>query len=200
MKWVIGVDEVGRGCLAGPVMVGVFAIRADAIEWLVEQGVADSKVLTSARRKQLFETLERAARAGTIHYAVAMQSSSVIDDIGIVEAIRLCIAEALAAVEIPPEQTHIYLDGGLRAPVEWKHQSTHIKGDRDYPVIGAASIMAKVLRDDYMMQLGTQFPEYCWGRNMGYGTVVHRTALHNNGLTKHHRVLFCRNSQRGKSA
>ena len=196
MKWVVGIDEVGRGCLAGPVMVGVFAIPEKYAHLLEHTWVKDSKSVTARQRNDAYERLDELARGGHARFVVATQSANVIDSIGIVGAIRLCIAEALSAVDIPPSRAHVYLDGGLRAPDSWLHQSTHVKGDRDYPVISAASIVAKVIRDEYMVALAAEYPEYSWDRNKGYGTLIHRNAVQRCGATEQHRQLFCRKINR----
>ncbi len=191
-EWIIGIDEVGRGCLAGPVMVGVFAIRAEHMDALVHPYVQDSKAVSAGRRSGAFQYLDDMASGGSARYVVAYQDASVVDSIGIVSAIRLCIAEGLAAIDVPASRVHVYLDGGLRAPTPWIHQSTHIKGDRDYPVISAASIVAKVVRDQYMHDLAVQYPLYSWSTNVGYGSRAHRGAIMQHGLTQYHRRMFCR--------
>jgi ribonuclease HII len=190
MRWLVGIDEVGRGCLAGPVMVGAFAVQVSHEYMLDHEWVRDSKVLSAARRRAMYEYLEGCARGGYARYIVALQSARVVDDVGIVGAIRMCIAEALDALDIDTCDAHVYLDGGLRAPAEWIHQSTHVKGDRDYPVISAASIVAKVLRDEYMSELASEYSAYGWGCNKGYGTLVHRTAIGVYGVTEYHRRSF----------
>jgi len=190
MKWIIGIDEVGRGCVSGPVMVGVFAVLQDDAHLLDHEWVKDSKVVSAARRTMAYEYLDDVARGGNARYAVAMQSAEVIDKVGIVGAIRLCITEGLAAVGLAASDAHVYLDGGLHAPTEWKSQSTHIKGDRDHPVISAASIIAKVVRDEYMVELSKQYPEYHWQQNKGYGTLTHRNAIREYGVTDEHRKYF----------
>lgn len=192
MQWIIGVDEVGRGCLAGPVMVGICAIPEMYTYLLEQQWVRDSKSISAARRTSVFEYLDELARGGHMRYVVATQSAQVIDAIGIVGAIQLCIDEALSTINISPSRAHVYLDGGLRAAAMWQNQSTHIKGDRDYPVISAASIIAKVVRDQYMVDLAQQYPQYQWQQNKGYGTWIHRRSIVGNGLSGHHRVSFCK--------
>jgi ribonuclease HII len=190
MHWLVGVDEVGRGCLAGPVMVGVFAVQIGYEDLINHAWVRDSKALSAVRRGEMYEYLEGCAHGGHARFVVTLQSAQVVDSVGIVGAIRMCIAEALDALDIDPYDAYVYLDGGLRAPAEWIHQSTHIKGDRDYPVISAASIVAKVLRDEYMSELAPEYPPYGWDRNKGYGTLVHRTAIGVHGVTEYHRRSF----------
>lgn len=219
-KWLIGIDEAGRGPLAGPVSVGVVLVPKN-FDWKLIPGVNDSKKLSAGKREAIFaRTLELVA-VGKLRYSVHMPSAKVIDRGGIVPAIRTAMAKSLAEVmsenpRVPlgrssrrdldkPEPSSrsrldvggvmVKLDGSLYAPAEFVHQETIIKGDAKEKVIGLASIMAKVTRDRYMEKVATKagYTVYGFARHKGYGTFAHRTAIAQNGLSTEHRVTYCRN-------
>lgn len=187
--WVVGVDEAGRGPLAGPVAVGVVCVR-QGFRVRSIPGLNDSKQLTEYQREEAFARL---LASPDVSYAVAMVSARVIDRDGIQHAIRRALARALAKLNVPPDDTLVLLDGALRAPDAYTHQKTIIRGDETEPVISAASIVAKVTRDRYMCNQHRQFPVYGFNAHKGYGTRVHRTAIMSHGLCPLHRRTFCRN-------
>lgn len=202
---VIGIDEVGRGPLAGPVAVGVAAVR-DAFDWQQLPGVTDSKQLTEAKRETIYTQAQQLQRAGVLHYEVAMVSAKVIDRVGIVAAINLAMQRALARLESKPHilsfkrkdgevSFSVKLDGGLRAPTYYRNQETIIKGDSLEPVIGLASIVAKVRRDRYLCRLAKRPPyqPYHFHTHKGYGTAQHRAAIAQCGLSDQHRQSYCKN-------
>jgi ribonuclease HII len=213
-NWLIGIDEVGRGPLAGPVVVGAMLVPAD-FDWALLPGVTDSKKLSEKKREVIYKQALALAASGKLWFAVAEESAQMIDDVGIVLSIQSALAQALAEVltaanknlpraalgshvpEVPlgPEMVRVLLDGGLRAPAEFIHQETIIKGDAKEPVIGLASIMAKVLRDREMVRLGAEYPGYGLAAHKGYGTVDHRAAIRKQGLSAIHRATFCRGLQ-----
>lgn len=202
-KYLIGIDEVGRGPLAGPVAVGVVMVPSD-FDWGLLPGVTDSKKLSERKRERIFEAARRLSGAGQLTCIVSMVSAPVIDRIGIVPAINLAMRRGLLRLE---SNTSIYrskkfhttvnvrLDGGLRAPEHFQFQETIIKGDLKEPVIGLASIMAKVTRDRYMRRVATRpaFTPYDFATHKGYGTKSHREAILKHGLCDLHRQSFCRN-------
>lgn len=200
IKWLVGVDEAGRGPLAGPVAVGVVLVASD-FDWDYLSGVDDSKRLKPEDREAIFRLTQKLKREGKLNYAVSMVSAAVIDKIGIVPAIHLAMSRALKKVTastVPRSDLGTVmakLDGGLKAPVEYKNQETIIKGDAKEKVIGLASVMAKVTRDRYMSRVA-QKPElmvYDFAQHKGYGTKAHRQAIKEQGLSVEHRRCFCGN-------
>ncbi len=197
-KYLIGIDEVGRGPLAGPVMVGAALVPVD-FDWLMIPGVTDSKKLSEEKRELIFEQANLLVQLGDIYVAVASVEAKVIDKIGIAPATLHALNEAIntvvkdARVEIG--EVWVKLDGGLKAPAEFLHQETIIKGDAKEAVIGLASIMAKVTRDRHMIRLGNKakFKIYDFVKHKGYGTKAHRQAIKENGLSSEHRACFCKN-------
>ena len=177
---IAGVDEVGRGPLAGPVL----AVAAIICKPLPE-GVRDSKKLSTKQREALFETLTTSCiwAAGWVEVAE-------IDTLNIHHASLLAMERALAA--LPQTPTQVLVDGKF-TPKWVGHMRAIIGGDDSEPVISAASIIAKVLRDRHMAELHSQHPHYGWNRNAGYGTALHRAGIIQHGLTPHHRQKFCQN-------
>jgi ribonuclease HII len=196
-KYIIGIDEAGRGPLAGPVAVGVAMVSTD-FDWKLLSGVGDSKQVTPKIREVIFARAKELAQKELLIYSVVMTSANKIDKIGIVPAIKQALEKALAkVVKTKPElifgDFYVKLDGGLKAPKEFLNQETIIKGDAKELVIGLASIMAKVTRDKYMEKLAKQmqYMAYDFATHKGYGTKKHREAINRNGLSKEHRASFC---------
>ncbi len=213
-KWLIGIDEAGRGPLAGPVAVGVVLVALD-FDWGLIPGVNDSKKLSPEKREALFRRARTLKQEGQLSYAVSMTSAKTIDRIGIVSSVSLALNRALlkavtnSTIVKRPNNTvnrtitnatdyhdfFVKLDGGLKAPPEYVHQETIIKGDALEPSIGLASIMAKVTRDRYMERVG-KLPLYAvYGLpvHKGYGTKTHRSAIKKHGCTDLHRLTYCKN-------
>lgn len=190
-KYLVGIDEVGRGPLAGPVAVGVVKIPID-FDWSLLLGVDDSKKLTPERRSEIFNQAKQLRHAGQLDFTVAQVGPSVIDERGIVHAIKLATNRCISRLELRPDQVTIRLDGSLYAPLEFK-QATIIKGDTLYAEIGLASIMAKVTRDAYMNRIARRFSLYGFEGHKGYGTKAHREVIKRYGLSPIHRVSYCRN-------
>lgn len=200
-QWLIGVDEVGRGPLAGPVAVGVAAVPRD-FSWAKLPAVRDSKQMQARTREAVMQEVGELQVAGELRVTVAMVSATMIDRIGIVLAIERAMSRALARMVrdldgpgLAPEDCLVKLDGGLRAPSVYRQQETIVRGDASEPIIGLASIAAKVKRDAYMRRLEDKlgFEEYGFSQHKGYGTVLHRAAIARWGLTPEHRRTFCRN-------
>lgn len=191
MKWLIGIDEAGRGPLAGPVAVGVVKIPTD-FDWALIPGVGDSKQVTEKRREIIFKRTKELKKLGNLDFAVVMMSAQHIDKQGIARSITVAIDRAIRTLKLDPKHSFIKLDGSLRAPAEFA-QETIIKGDSKELVIGLASIMAKVTRDSYMTRVSKKIPEYGFEIHKGYGTKKHRQSIFENGVSKEHRVTYCQN-------
>lgn len=191
MKYLIGIDEVGRGPIAGPVAVGAFIFLTPDAKKLF-RGVKESKQLTEEKREEWFEKILKIKKEGHIDFCVTFQSEKTIDEKGIVFAIKKCLATSLKKVSKEPENCLVLLDGGLKAPEHFKHQKTIIKGDAKETVIALASICAKVLRDRHMKELAKQYPGYDFEIHKGYGTRGHYSLIKKHGLSDLHRKSFCR--------
>lgn len=189
MQWLVGVDEAGRGPLAGPVAVGVVAVPWHFDIRKAFPGVGDSKKLTEGKREEIYiEALAR-ARVGDIKICARLTGPLYIDTFGITRAVRRGVWSGVRHVA-EPENSFIKLDGLLKAPPEYK-QETIIKGDALEPVISLASIVAKVRRDRLMKRLALQHPQYGFEVHKGYGTLRHRQAIGEFGLCDLHRRSFC---------
>lgn len=189
----IGVDEAGRGPLAGPVSVGIVCIPSH-FDWEMLHGVNDSKLLSEKKREEIFQTTNRLKREQVLDYWVSMVSAHVIDKIGITYAVRLGIERSFRKLNVHPETVAVKLDGLLKAPNSFLHQETIIKGDQSERVIGLASIMAKVTRDRYMIRKSNEYPEYDFKIHKGYGTKKHREKISTIGLCPLHRKTYIKYS------
>ena len=190
MKYFIGIDEAGRGPLAGPVAVGAVMVPLD-FDWSLLEGVRDSKKLSEKKREEFFARAVELQESQTLRFAVSTSSAAYIDTYGIVPAIKRALAEALSRLEAEPKDCRVLLDGSLRAPAEYIRQETIIRGDDTEPVISLASIMAKVTRDRLMKRLSSKYPEYDFHVHKGYGTASHLSAIGRCGLSDIHRASFC---------
>ena len=189
-RYIVGVDEAGRGPLAGPVAVGVVMTPAD-FDWSLVENVRESKKLSEKMREKIYESARELESRAFLRFAVSTSSAAYIDKYGIVSAIRRALAEALARLEVAPNECRILLDGSLRAPAEYIHQETIIRGDESEPVISLASIMAKVTRDRLMKRLSPKYPAFNFETHKGYGTALHMSAIARYGLSDMHRATFC---------
>ena len=176
---VCGVDEVGRGPLAGPVVAAAVILDPAAIP----EGLDDSKKLSKKKRAILFDLINERAVAVSIAEASVLE----IDDINILQASLLAMRRAVAGLKVP---TDAALVDGNKDPLLGMPTLTMIKGDGRSLSIAAASIVAKVFRDRLMEKLGKEHPEYGWAQNAGYGVRVHMEALKLVGATVHHRRSF----------
>lgn len=194
-EYYIGVDEVGRGPLAGPVAVGAVLLKSEILKknkaW--GSGFKDSKKLSSKAREAWLHKINEARKEGWLEYAVIFVSSKVIDKKGLSYAIRSAVSKALINIKKSPNETKILLDGGLRAPSQYLNQETIIKGDEKELSIALASIVAKVARDKRMVSLSKKFPQYGFEKHKGYGTRAHYEAIKNHGITPQHRKSFLKN-------
>ncbi len=188
-KYPIGIDEVGRGPIAGPVAVGACVFLNDEAIKLFKD-VKESKQLSESKREKWFEEINKAKKLGLINYAVTFQSEKVIDNKGLSFAIKNALKISLSKLDVKVDDCRVLLDGGLKAPEEYKNQETIIKGDEKETVIALASICAKVLRDRKMKKWARKYPQYGWDVNKGYGTRRHYEVINAIGVTSLHRRSF----------
>ncbi|MEN9524378.1 MAG: ribonuclease ribonuclease [Candidatus Parcubacteria bacterium] len=189
----IGIDEVGRGPIAGPVAVGAFAFINFEAKKLF-RGVKESKQLSEQNREAWFKVIERAKNAGHVDFKVDFQSEKIIDAKGLSYSIKTALANSLNALvkstNVKPHLSRVLLDGGLKAPKHYTNQKTIIKGDEKEMVIALASICAKVLRDRRMNLLAKKYSNYGFERHKGYGTRQHYQAVKKYGVLSVHRRSF----------
>jgi ribonuclease HII len=183
---VAGVDEAGRGPLAGPVLAAAVILPHRPPRALARL-LDDSKALDIDARESAFAALLKARAAGTVEIGVAAASVSEIDRLNILHASLLAMARAVARLTTPPD---VALIDGNRPPSLPCRVQCVVGGDALSLSIAAASIVAKVVRDRAMARLGSRFPGYGWERNAGYATPDHRAALYRLGATRHHRADF----------
>lgn len=188
--YLIGIDEAGRGPLAGPVSVGAVVLMPHFDRGVLD-GIRDSKKLTEEARERWYAKLQGLRREGVLRFAVAYTSAEKIDRLGIVWAVSSALRRALAELAVNPAEACVLLDGGLRAPKEYLEQKTIIRGDASEPVIALASIAAKVRRDRLMKRLASAYPAYGFEIHKGYGTALHREKIEALGLCDIHRESFC---------
>lgn len=175
-----GCDEAGRGCLAGSVYAAAVILPPDYQNELLN----DSKKLTAKKRYALREEIERDA----IAWAVGIVTPEEIDKINILNASFLAMHRALDQLKVRPEA--VIIDGNRFKPYQDLPSTTIVKGDGKYLSIAAASILAKTYRDDYMLSLAEEYPQYDWQSNMGYPTKKHRQAIREHGITPYHRKSY----------
>lgn len=175
-----GCDEAGRGCLAGSVYAAAVILPPD----YQNERLNDSKKLTARQRYALRQDIERDAVA----WAVGVVTPLEIDQINILNASILAMHRALDQLQVRPEA--IIVDGNRFKPYRDLPHTTIVKGDGKYLSIAAASILAKTYRDDEMVRLAQEYPDYDWQHNMGYPTRKHREAIRQHGITPYHRRTF----------
>ena len=179
VKVICGVDEAGRGPLAGPVCAAAVILPSG----LEIPGLTDSKKLTDKKRRELFPIIKEQA----IAYGVGLASHEVVDEINILQATYLAMERALAQLTVKPD---IALIDGNRAKDFGLPVRTVVKGDSLSMNIAAASILAKVTRDDLMLEMAKEYPEYSFEVHKGYGTKAHYEALRQHGASPIHRKTF----------
>lgn len=178
-KVIVGVDEVGRGAWAGPLVVGA-VILSDAN---VIKNLKDSKVLSKSRRQTLSQIIHDQAVGVGLGWVTSIE----VDDLGLTKATTLAINRA---IEKLPEYDEIIIDGHINYLAENVKARCLIDADALLPCVSAASIAAKVARDDYMADLDKKYPGYGFDSNVGYGTAKHRQAIDELGLCPEHRLSF----------
>lgn len=208
MKFIIGVDEAGRGPIAGPVSVGIFGAEEKIGKWIIknlfQNKLRDSKKLSAKKREEIYQKLLILKRESQVFFAVTHVSNQVIDKRGISKAIQIGIEKCLknlnienllktrlAVGQVENSKFKIKLDGLLKAPEEYKNQKTIIKGDEKDVFIACASIVAKVSRDRLMCKLAKKHPKYSFEIHKGYGTKVHYKIIKKLGISDIHRKSFC---------
>ena len=177
-KIFAGVDEVGRGCLAGPVISCVVILKKNINKKLLK----DSKTISYKDRLKIAEHIKKNS-----WYAIGSASVKEIDKYNIFNATLLSMERAVKKLKKKP---HIFLVDGTHAPKKLKNSKTIIKGDEKVKCISAASIVAKAYRDLYMIKLGNKYPKYKWNKNFGYGTSQHLESLKKFGVTSYHRRSY----------
>jgi ribonuclease HII len=189
MTYVVGVDEAGRGPLAGPVAVGVIAVKEGYDILATFSGLNDSKKLSEKKREVLFKILQQEIKNGNVRATVTLVSAARIDAKGIVPAVRHGVDTGIRKLLPDPREGKVWLDGSLKAPEEYD-QETVIGGDGLIPAIMLASIAAKVTRDRRMLTLDSEYPLYGFAGHKGYGTKAHYEAIQAHGLCTEHRWSF----------
>ena len=192
---IIGIDEAGRGPLAGPISVGAFAVKSkDTLKLF--KGVKDSKQLSEKQREEWFATIKKHSNKREVCYAVSFSSAPIIDSKGLTKATRMAMGRSLKRLEkngFAPIDSRVLLDGSLYAPLKYSNQKTIIDGDAKEPIIALASICAKVLRDRKMKRLAKKYPNYGFEIHKGYGTKAHYRAIRKYGISELHRRSFLKN-------
>lgn len=178
-RYVCGVDEVGRGPLAGPVVCAAVIMSQDDLI----DGVDDSKKLIAKKRERLAPIIKQKA----IAWAICRIEPQVIDRINILQATRLCMKNAIECLSVKPD--FVLTDGNMTLDIDIPQRSI-VKGDANCYCIGAASIIAKVERDRLMAEYAAVYPGYGFEKNAGYGTAAHIAAIKQKGLTPIHRRSF----------
>lgn len=197
VKYIVGIDEVGRGPIAGPVCVAAFKLSLADYMSFVEKAkeeikipIRDSKKLNKKQREAWFEYLKVAKAEGLCDFSTSFVSSEMIDKFGISKCIKKALAESLNKLKVGPKEVKVLLDGGLHAPEEYINQETIIKGDELHPVISMASVVAKVSRDKVMFDYSKTYSQYGFDKHVGYGTKFHYEAIKKHGQTPIHRKTF----------
>jgi ribonuclease HII len=181
---IAGIDEVGRGCISGPVVAAAVILPKD----FFDSRIKDSKLIKSLKKR---EEAEKIIKDNAIAWGIGASSSQEIDQINILQATFLAMKRAIDSLSIHPD--FLYVDGDKFPGHKGIPFETVIKGDSKIHSISAASILAKVHRDKLMRSIGLEYPDYLWEKNVGYGTSEHISVIKKIGLTKHHRKTFCQN-------
>lgn len=182
-KYIVGIDEAGRGPLAGPITFA-FVSCPSRLRQKVFKNIRDSKKLSAKQREEWFKFLKTHPK---LAFGTASVGPKIIDQRGISYVNRLAINRLVRKFKVRPSK--VFLDGGLKAPEEFT-QKTVIKGDEKIPVIAAASVIAKVTRDQKMLRLAKKFPKYGFEIHKGYGTEMHLARLEKHGPSEIHRKSF----------
>lgn len=189
MPYLVGIDEAGRGPIAGPVSVGVVRVHTDFDLLSAFPGLNDSKKLSEKKREAIFLRLQEEMQSGNVEAIVLLSSAEKIDAKGIVPSIRGALEKGLRTLHANPLDGKVFLDGSLKAPDEYE-QETVIGGDGVVPAIMLASIAAKVTRDRYMKKIAEDYPAYGFEIHKGYGTKLHYERLRAYGPCVLHRRSF----------
>ena len=179
----VGIDEAGRGCLAGPVVSAAVILPKDFDYTIVK----DSKKLSEKKRKEAYKIIVDNA----LNYSISFVEPETIDKINILQSTMLSMHNCLDNLNV--DFNHILVDGNYFNPYKNIGHTCVVKGDNTYYSIAAASILAKVSRDEYMKNLHNEFPKYKWEGNKGYGSEEHINMIREIGITEHHRKSFLKN-------
>lgn len=194
MNYIVGIDEVGRGPIAGPVVVVACAVMdsTDLLSFYPKKVLKDSKKLSKKVREEIVKNIEELVNNKKIIYGIGKVKAVDIDKMGIVPSINLAMKIALDKISESGinKKSKVFLDGALKAPADWVNQETIIKGDEKIAQISLASIIAKVYRDNYMKELAKEVTGYGFENHAGYGTKAHYEAIKNHGMTAYHRRSF----------
>lgn len=175
---IVGLDEVGRGCWAGPLVAGAVLLQTPIA------GLKDSKLLSRKQR----EHLDGEIRIQAVGFGLGWVSAAEIDEMGLTAAVRVAMERALAGITAPFER--IIIDGNFNFFQHLPNSEAIIGADNKIPAVSAASIIAKVARDHFMARMANRFPGYHFDKHVGYGTAAHRAALKAQGICELHRRCF----------
>jgi len=189
MRFLVGIDEVGRGPLAGPITLCACRVE-EGFDFENFKKIKDSKKLSPQKRREWFQKISALRAEGLVTFALSSVSAEEIDSKGLSHCIKKAVRNILDDLAASPLETEVRLDGSLYAPREFLFQKTIIKGDEKEPVIAAASIIAKVTRDKMMEDFALEYPLYGFEENKGYGTAAHKKAIRAYGITPIHRKSF----------
>ncbi len=196
MKTIIGIDEAGRGPLAGPVTVGAFTGNEKVGKWIIknifDNKLRDSKKLSEKKREEIYKKLLNLKKEGKVDFKVVHISNKIIDSKGISKAVEAGIKKSISPLAPLILRGEVRLDGLLKAPSQFKNQKTIIKGDEKDVFIACASIVAKVARDRLMASLAKKYPQYHFEGHKGYGTKQHLALIKKFGVSNLHRKTFCK--------
>lgn len=191
---IVGIDEVGRGPVAGPVAVCTLWYRSQDHEYLNKKlvGITDSKKVHVNKRRKYAKIAQDLQDEGTLHYTIQFASAKKIDTQGIMKCLYDGIERGLLIAEKSglKNTDYVFLDGSLKAPEKFYKQKTIIGGDGKVFAISVASVIAKVARDELMEEYGIRYPQYGLEHHKGYGTTAHLQAIKKHGLSPLHRATF----------
>ena len=185
---VIGLDEVGRGPLAGPVFTCAFIFLDKSVNLKDLDFINDSKKISINKRKKAMQNIYKLKNENKIDYSLGASSVKEIDKHNILEATKLAMKRAILKLNMP--HSKLIIDGNFDLSIKDYSSKSIVKGDEKSLSIAAASIVAKIHRDRYMRFLSYQFPYYSWSSNAGYGTKKHIEQIYKKGITVHHRKTF----------
>jgi ribonuclease HII len=178
MATIVGIDEVGRGCWAGPVFAAAVILKTPIA------GLKDSKLLSKNQREKLFLEIEDKANA----FGVGMAEVSVINELGLTAAIALAMSKALDSIDLPYDE--VIIDGNYNFLNDNAKVRTVIKADNLFQEVSAASVLAKVTRDRWMTDVSNEYPNYGFEKHVGYGTKLHVAMLEKYGICELHRLSY----------
>lgn len=178
VSMIVGIDEVGRGCWAGPLVAGAVLLESEI------PGLRDSKKLTKRQR----EAMSQLVKGSDAIYGLGWVSPAEVDELGLTAAVRIAMERALACITIPFNE--VIIDGNFNFLAHMPLTRAIVQADNTVPAVSAASILAKVARDDYMIAQAEKFPGYGFEKHVGYGTAAHAAAMRELGLTPLHRKSY----------